>query len=193
MSSVNIPNKLTILRIILGIIVPILMLYGGFYTRVLAAILFIIAGATDYLDGWYARKYNLVTKLGKMLDPIADKIIILGCFFVFSSLTHLDVFSYWWVIPIFLREVLVTIIRFVFLSKDDPVVIAASGSGKVKTTLQFVTLPVVYFIFMFRYYGNIQPTLWVQLILYIMLFVSVMFTLQTGWSFFSKNWKYLSR
>ena len=191
MSSMNIPNKLSILRIVLGIIVPILMLYGDFYARVLAAFLFAIAGATDYLDGWYARKYNLVTKLGKLLDPIADKIIILACFFVFSSLTALDVYSYWWIIPIFLREVSITVIRFVFLSKDDSLVVAASWSGKIKTTMQFITIPVIYFIFMFRHYGHIQSALWVEIILYALLMVSVIFTLQSGWSFFSKNWKHL--
>ncbi len=187
----NVPNKLTILRIILGIIVPILMLYGDFNGRILAAILFVIAGVTDYLDGWYARKYNLITKLGKILDPIADKIIVIGCFFVLSSLTHLDVYSFWWIIPIFLREVLVTVIRFILLLKDHPLVMAASWSGKVKTTIQFMTLPLIYFVFMFRHYGNIQPALWVEFILYTMLIVTTVFTLQSGWSFFSKNWKYL--
>ena len=168
-----------------------LLLYGDLYSRILAAVLFVIAGVTDYLDGWYARKYNLVTKLGEILDPIADKIILLGCFFVLSSLTHLDAYSFWWVIPIFLREVLITLIRFVFLSKEKPLVMAASWSGKAKTTMQFMTLPVAYFIFMFRYYGNIQPAPWVEFILYALLIASVVFTLQSGWSFFSKNWKHL--
>ena len=168
------------------------MLYGDFNYRVLAAVLFFIAGLTDYIDGWYARKYNLVTKIGKILDPIADKIIILGGFFVFSSLTHLDVYSFWWVVPILLREVLVTVTRFIFLSKEQPLVSAASWSGKAKTTMQFLTLPFAYFIFMFCQYGNIiQPAPWALFILYIMLIASVGLTLQSGWSFFSKNWQHL--
>jgi CDP-diacylglycerol--glycerol-3-phosphate 3-phosphatidyltransferase len=168
-----------------------MLLYGDLYCRILAAVLFFIAGVTDYLDGWYARKYNLVTKLGKILDPVADKIIILSCFFIFSSLTHLNVYSFWWVIPILLREVLITVIRFVFLSKEKPLVMAASWSGKAKTTIQFMTLPVAYFIFMFRIYENIQPALWVEFVLYAFLIASVLLTLQSGWSFFSKNWKHL--
>ena len=167
------------------------MLYGDFNDRVLAAVLFFIAGLTDFLDGWYARKYNLVTKIGKILDPIADKIIILGGFFVFSSLTHLDVYSFWWVIPILLREVLVTVTRLVFLSKKKSLVSAATWSGKAKTTLQFVTMPVIYFFFMFCQYGNFEPAIWTTLILYTMLIASVGLTLQSGWSFFSKNWKHL--
>jgi len=188
---VNVPNVLTIIRIILGFIVPVLLLYGDLYSRIVAAFLFFIAGVTDYLDGWYARKYNLETKLGKILDPIADKIILLGCFFILSSLTRLDVYSFWWVIPIFLREVLITVIRLVFLSREKPLVVAASWSGKAKTTMQFITLPVAYFIFMFQYYGNIQPAAWVEFILYALLTASVAFTLQSGWSFFYKNWKHL--
>lgn len=157
----------------------------------LAAVLFIIAGATDYLDGWYARKYNLITKLGIILDPIADKIILLTCFIVLSSFTHLDVFSFWWVVPILLREVLITVIRFVFLSKKKPLVLGSSMSGKAKTTIQFMTVSLAYFIFMFRYYGNIQPAFWIEFILYALLIASLILTLQSGWSFFSKNWKHL--
>ncbi len=188
----NIPIILTILRVILGIIIPILMLNEDFNGRVLAAVLFIIAGATDFLDGWYARKYNLVTEFGKILDPIADKIIVLGSFIVLSSLTHLNVYSFWWVVPIFLREVLITVIRLIFLVKAQPIVSAATYSGKVKTTIQFITLPVAYFIFMFRYYGNMQFAPWADFVLYAMLTASVVFTLQSGWSFFSNNWKHLS-
>ncbi len=168
-----------------------MMAFTDFNGRVLAGFLFSIAGITDYLDGWYARKYNLVTKLGKIIDPIADKIIVLGGFFVFSSLTDLDMYSFWWIVPIFLREVLITVIRFVFLVKELPVDVAASWSGKVKTMLQFMTLPVIYFIFMFQHYGNLQAALWIDCILYGMLIISIIFALQSGWSFFSKNWKYM--
>lgn len=187
----NVPNILTIIRIILGFIVPVLVLYGDLYSRILAAVLFTIAGVTDYLDGWYARKYNLVTKLGKILDPIADKVILLSCFFVLSSLTHLDVYSFWWVIPIFLREVLITVVRFVFLTKEKPLVAAASWSGKAKTVMQFVTVPAAYFIFMFNFYADMPPAPWVSFIMNVLLVASVALTLQSGWNFFSKNWKHL--
>ena len=131
------------------------------------------------------------TKLGKILDPIADKIILLGCFFTLSSLTDLNVYSFWWIVPIFLREVLITVIRLVFLSREKPLVVAASWSGKAKTTMQFVTLPVAYFIFMFREYANLPPATWVEVVMCVLLAASVAFTLQSGWSFFSKNWKHL--
>ena len=187
----NVPNILTLLRIVLGFIVPVLLLYGDLTERIIAAVLFTIAGITDYLDGWYARKYNMETKLGKILDPIADKIILLGCFFTLSSLTDLNVYSFWWIVPIFLREVLITVIRLVFLSREKPLVVAASWSGKAKTTMQFVTLPVAYFIFMFREYANLAPATWVEVAMCVLLAASVAFTLQSGWSFFSKNWKHL--
>lgn len=187
----NFPNFLTVLRILLGFIVPVLLLYGDLQGRIIAAVLFAIAGLTDYLDGWYARKYNLVTKLGKILDPIADKIILLSCFFVFSSLTHLDVYSYWWVIPIFLREVLITVVRLVFLTKEKPLVMAASWSGKAKTIMQFITLPAAYFIFMFQHYELVQVKPWMEYLMMTLLIASVVFTLQSGSRFFYKNWKHL--
>lgn len=187
----SVPNQLTIVRIVLGAIVPFMMLYGGLYTRITAGVLFAFAGATDYLDGWYARKYNVVTKLGKILDPIADKVIILGAFIVFSSLTNLDLYSFWWIVPIFFREILITLIRFFFLSKDQPLVVAASWSGKLKTAVQFLAIPIIYLVFMFRQYGNLQPALWQDALMFGMLGIATFITLQSGWSFFSKNWRLL--
>ena len=99
----NVPNALTVFRIILGIIVPYLMWYGGVEERVFAAVLFGIAAFTDWLDGWYARRYNLITKIGKILDPIADKVLVLGSFVVLSDLRFEQMYSIWWIVPIFLR------------------------------------------------------------------------------------------
>ena len=141
----NIPNALTILRIILGVIVPYMMWIDDFNIRIWAAVLFAIAAFTDWLDGWYARRYNLVTKLGKILDPIADKIIVLSCFVVLSDVFFEEMYSIWWIVPIFLREVVITIYRLIFLLRKKPIVVAASWSGKAKTVMQMMTLPCAYF------------------------------------------------
>ena len=111
----NVPNALTFFRILLGFVVPYLMLQDDLTIRILAAILFAIASFTDWLDGWWARRYNLVTKLGKILDPIADKVITLSCFVVLSDLCFTQMYSIWWIVPIFLREVVITIYRLAFL------------------------------------------------------------------------------
>lgn len=188
----NLPNSLSLFRIVLGFIVPIMMVTDDFWLRVCAAILFAVAAFTDWFDGWYARRYNLVTKLGKILDPIADKIIVLGSFIVLSSATTINMYSIWWVIPIFVREVGITVYRLAFLLKEKPLVVPATWSGKAKTVTQMVTLPFAYFCFMLDYYPQGDPIgkpMVLYWIMYFMLIASVVFTLFSGYRFFEKNWK----
>lgn len=188
----NVPNTLTICRIILGIIVPYLMLTGTLETHIYAAILFAIASFSDWLDGWYARKYNLVTKLGKILDPIADKVIVLGSFVVLSDVCFEFMYSIWWVVPIFLREVVITIYRLIFLMRKKPIVVAASWSGKAKTVMQMVTLPCAYLYFMYITYLQPQNELYINIFwvfVHLMILASLAFTVGSGLRFFMKNWK----
>jgi CDP-diacylglycerol--glycerol-3-phosphate 3-phosphatidyltransferase len=191
----NVPNALTVLRIILGFIVPYMMITGDFNIRVWAAILFAIAAFTDWLDGWYARRYNLITQLGKILDPIADKIIVLGSFFAVSDVFFDNMYSIWWIIPIFLREVVITIYRLIFLLRKKPIVVAASWSGKAKTVMQMVTLPFAYFYLMLSLYPESDPvgTSMVLLIMWwlmhLMILASLALTVGSGLRFFIKNWK----
>jgi len=188
----NVPNSLTILRIILGFIVPYMMVNGDFNVRVWAAILFAIAAFTDWLDGWYARRYNLITKLGKILDPIADKIIVLGSFVALSNIFFDNMYSIWWIVPIFLREVVITIYRLIFLLRKKPIVVAASWSGKAKTVMQMVTLPFAYFYLMLSLYPKSDPVgtpviMW--WLMHLMILASLAFTVGSGLRFFMKNWK----
>jgi len=188
----NVPNALTVFRIILGFIVPFLMWKGDFNMRVLAAVLFAIAAFTDWLDGWYARRYNLITKLGKILDPIADKVIVLGSFVILSDVFFDDMYSIWWIVPIFLREVVITIYRLIFLMRKKPIVVAASWSGKAKTVMQMVTLPCAYFYLMFTLYPENDPIgthFIVWWLLHLMILASLALTVGSGLRFFMKNWK----
>lgn len=193
----NFPNILTTLRIILGFIVPFMLVYGDLTMRIVAAVLFGIAAFTDWLDGWYARKYNLITKFGQIADPIADKIIVLGTFFAFSDATRMDVYSVWWVIPILIREVVITLYRLSFLLRRKPVVVAAESLGKIKTVLQMVTLPFAYFYFMIDIYVYPEGPIgerWIILkyLLYAMLLASLYFTVHSGIEFFVKNWRLIT-
>ncbi len=188
----NIPNALTTFRIIIGLIIPWMILQGDFSIRVWAAVLFAIASFTDWLDGWYARRYNLITKLGKILDPIADKIIVLGSFIILSDLFLPNMYSIWWIVPIIAREIIITMYRFAFLLKKKPVVVAASWSGKAKTVMQMMTLPCAYFYFMFNTYPIDDPLgswFFVKWLLYGMLIMSLALTVGSGLVFFIKNWK----
>ncbi|MCD6544732.1 MAG: CDP-diacylglycerol--glycerol-3-phosphate 3-phosphatidyltransferase, partial [Flavobacteriaceae bacterium] len=139
----NVPNILTSLRIVIALIAPFYLINESLWIRVIAGILIFVAILTDWLDGWYARKYNKITNLGKILDPLADKALIIISFSVF---VYMDVLSVWWIVPIFIREIVITIYRFIFLSKN--IVVAATQSGKIKTVLQMVTLGIAYVLFM---------------------------------------------
>ncbi|SEN87596.1 CDP-diacylglycerol--glycerol-3-phosphate 3-phosphatidyltransferase [Cryobacterium sp. TMT1-3] len=136
-SNWNVPNLITVVRILLApVFIWMLLADNGAHEalRWAAAVLFIIAIATDGIDGMIARRHNLVTDLGKILDPIADKILTGGALVCLSILGELP----WWVtIVILVREIGITVFRFVML-RDR--VIPASRGGKLKTVSQSVSI-----------------------------------------------------
>ncbi|HZJ49030.1 MAG TPA: CDP-diacylglycerol--glycerol-3-phosphate 3-phosphatidyltransferase [Acidimicrobiia bacterium] len=136
-SNWNVPNAITVVRILLApLFIWMLLADGGAdgALRWAAAILFIVAIATDGIDGAIARRHNLVTNLGKLLDPIADKILTGGALVCLSILGELP----WWVTGVILvREIGITVFRFVML-RDR--VIPASRGGKLKTVAQSVAI-----------------------------------------------------
>ena len=145
----NLPNKLTVFRVIL--IVPfVVLLLGGFqqwgwfttlfsgilpYTDYIAVGIFIVASLTDLLDGKIARKYNLVTNFGKFMDPLADKLLVCSALI---CLIELNALPAWMVIVIISREFIIS--GFRLIASDNGVVIAASYWGKFKTTFQMVSV-----------------------------------------------------
>lgn len=188
----NFPNALTMLRTVLGFVVPFLVIADDLWYRIWAGGLFAVAAFSDWLDGWYARKYNLITKFGKILDPIADKVIVLGSFTALSSVTVLNMYSIWWIVPIFVREVVITVYRLLFLLQRKPEVVAAEWSGKAKTFMQMLTLPFAYFAFMFQHYLQWNPPA-MQWLLYLMLLGSLYLTMYSGIVFVIKNWHLILR
>jgi len=180
----NIPNFLSFLRILIALIAPFYLISENLEVRLIAGVFCTIAIATDWFDGWYARKYNQVTKLGKILDPIADKVLVLISFSVF---VYLDVVSIWWVIPIFIREIVVTGYRFLFLSKN--IVVAAVRSGKIKTVIQIVTLVIAYVFFITKYHFKEYFSEYFSHILWFALAVTLYLTVRSGIIFFKNNWK----
>jgi len=132
----NLPNKLTILRVIMiPFFVFFLLLEGGTNTtyRYIAAAVFIVASFTDMLDGNIARKYGLVTNFGKFMDPLADKLLVCSGLICFTALGQL---SAWVVILIISREFIISGFRLV--ASDSGIVIAASYWGKFKTVSQMI-------------------------------------------------------
>lgn len=136
-AGLNIPNKLTVVRVFLAPVFLALLIWP-FANHYLASLLvFIIASLTDWLDGWIARRRNIVTDFGKFLDPIADKLLTFSAFlgFIVNDLVWGAV---WVVFIVLLREFLVASIRL--LAAADGNVIAADHLGKVKTVGQMTAI-----------------------------------------------------
>lgn len=131
----NLPNKLTIFRVILipFFVFFLLAPYFNGYGNYIAVVIFIIASLTDFLDGKIARKYNLVTDFGKFMDPLADKMLVCSAMICLVESGQLPA---WIVIIIISREFIISGFRLV--ASDNGVVIAASYWGKFKTTFQML-------------------------------------------------------
>ena len=145
--KMNLPNKLAILRMVLVIPFVIFLSLALEYTdktgitmtmRVFAAIIFVGAAITDYYDGKIARKYNLITNLGKLLDPLADKILVISALVTLAKFNQI---SLWFVIIIIFRELLITGLRSIVAAEG--VVIAAESLGKWKTATQMIALTLI--------------------------------------------------
>ena len=128
----NLPNQLTMARIIMVPVVMALMLMGY---EIPALIVFAIASITDFLDGYIARKKNLVSSFGKIMDPLADKLLSFGALICFIQM---GIVSVWAPMIIIAREFFVTSMRVVAVSKGK--VIAASWWGKIKTNVQMFAI-----------------------------------------------------
>ncbi|MFB5660499.1 CDP-diacylglycerol--glycerol-3-phosphate 3-phosphatidyltransferase [Alteribacillus sp. HJP-4] len=183
----NLPNKITIARIAL---IPIFMVFmlvplplgeietsAGMFpvSHLIGFVLFVIAASTDWLDGYYARKLELVTNFGKFLDPLADKLLVTAALL---SLIEIEMLPAWMAIVILSREFAVTGIRLVAASSGE--VIAASGLGKWKTVFQMTALSVLLFY-------NLPFELWGIPAGMALMWIAVLLTIVSGVDYFMKN------
>lgn len=170
MGDINLPNVLTTLRILLVPVVLAGLLAGSPSGDVIAGVAFAVAAATDWLDGYYARTRDLITTFGKVMDPIADKLLIVGTLVALSSLGRMS----WWATGLVLaREFAVSALRYV---RKEEGVISASPYGKLKTVIQsFVLLIVIV----------AQPSVAVDALVWLMVAV----TLATGFDYFVNTGK----
>lgn len=178
----NLPNKLTIFRIIL---IPFLLVFILFdfipldiqIRRYIATLIFIVASATDALDGHIARKYNLITNFGKFMDPLADKLLVTSTMIALISMEDAIVpLKAWVVILIIAREFFMTGFRTIAMEKN--VVIAAGNSGKLKTIFQMFMI-----IFLLL---NINNIIFIY-ISYILIIISVFLTIYSLIEYITKN------
>ena len=185
-----IPNALTLLRCLISILLPILIVYGGETGAILSAPLLLLAGLSDYLDGFYARKYNVVSVFGKILDPIADKLLVIGVLLSLASENLLD--FYFGFIPsliIILREIFISGLRESVSSHNFN--LRVSVLAKWKTTIQLFACGSFLVWRMNEYFYNID---FLGFISYSLLWLASIITLITGFqyavtviNFFKKN------
>lgn len=165
--NVNLPNMLTALRLVLVVPFGIALLWDDGHSttaRIIATAIFVVASVTDYVDGYLARKRNLVTTFGKVADPIADKLLTGMALVGLSILGELP----WWVTFIILgREIAVTLLRFWVIHKG---VIPASRGGKAKTVAQIVAI--VLFL--------LPLTGWAETVAVVVMGIAVVLTVVTG-------------
>jgi CDP-diacylglycerol---glycerol-3-phosphate 3-phosphatidyltransferase len=171
MNNKNIPLSLTLFRIILTIPIVIFLSFRNETLNWLCVVLFYIASVTDYYDGFYARKLNAVTNLGKFLDPVADKILVSSVLVVLVFLQKVDI---WMVILFISRDTLIGGIRAA--ASADKVIIDAQATGKWKAALQMISIPLLMVNDLHLYF----PT---QKIGYSLLWFSVGLSLLSGWQY----------
>lgn len=176
----NAANLITVARILMApVFVALLLIDGGGdgVLRYVAGGLFILASATDGVDGFLARRRNLVTDAGKLLDPIADKVLTGGALVALSILAELP----WWVtIVILVREVGITVLRFVAL-RDH--VIPASILGKIKTWVQIIAISFA-IVPLWTFLGS-----WVHVLNAVLMTLAVIITLVSGAEYLWQAWR----
>ncbi|OYQ66594.1 CDP-diacylglycerol--glycerol-3-phosphate 3-phosphatidyltransferase [Aerococcus sp. 1KP-2016] len=183
----NLPNKLTVIRIIM---IPIFMIFVSIPTNgegsqvfgsewhwqyVIAAIIFAVASLTDWLDGYIARRDNLVTNFGKFADPLADKMLVATAFI---ALVGIGLAPAWLVSIIIIRELAVTGLRLLLVEKGT--VMAAGGAGKLKTFTQMLSI-------IFLLIGDFPFGFLPFPIGQILLYLALIFTIYSGVDYFVKN------
>jgi len=173
-----IPNILTMLRIVL---VPVFVWFFFFApvpnSLMWSAIIFVIAETTDYLDGKIARKYNVISNFGKVMDPLADKLLT-GAALIGITVPPFQLISIWAVIIIIFREVAVTVLRQVYVKKK--IYLPANNWGKIKTVTQMVGLT---FVFIYLALVNVENIAIYMLIYYYFWLVAII-TAFSGLNYF---------
>ena len=194
----NVPNKITVCRIILSIFLLILMVFplnkiGVSFPEIkisadfiidskylICGVIFLIESVTDYLDGHLARKYNLVTDLGKVMDAIADKILVNGVLILLATSGHISP-----IVPVVIvsRDIAVDSIKMVAGQKNGAV--AASKAGKFKTAFMLVGITLLFFYDLPFALINVYPSR-------VIIMIATVLSVLSGVQYYVKNKKYLA-
>ena len=189
----NLPNILTLSRMILTVGFIYCLTKAGPWAILLAILFFTCASLTDFYDGYFAKRWNLMSNFGKIMDPIADKFLTLAAFFIFA---RMHIVAEWMFYIILAREILVTVSRLFAMKKGK--YLAAEKAGKWKTVLQIVAITSILIFLMLREAGPLLPggnminhewlPFW-QLGINILMWLTVILTLLSGISYLWNNRK----
>lgn len=173
----NLPNTITLARIsVVPFLFFLLMSPGPFWSLVLAA-LFVLASITDFLDGFIARKYNLITTMGKFLDPLADKLIVNTAMILMIPIGRIDA---WIVVMIIMRDLIVDGIRSI--ASSEGIYIQASVLGKQKTLAQIIAVTAL--MIHYPFFG-----LDAHFVGTVVLYVALLLTIYSGLDYFVKFYR----
>ncbi len=195
----NVPNKITICRIVLSILLLVIMIFplnrigisfpeidvnGKFIIDskyLICGIIFLIASVTDFLDGYLARKYNLVTDFGKVLDAIADKLLVNGVLIILAVEGHISA-----IIPVVIvsRDIIVDSIKMVAGQKNGAV--GASNTGKVKTVFMLIGITLLLFYNLPFSLFNVYPAR-------VLIMIATILSIISGIEYYTKNKKFLTK
>ena len=184
-----IPNILTLFRSFAAIILPLIIIYGGEIGALIATPILILAGVSDYFDGFFARKYRVISNFGKILDPIADKLLVIGVIFALASENMLD--YYYSFIPallIVLREILISGLRESVSSHK--ISLTVTLLAKWKTTIQLIACGSF---LVWRSNNFFYNTEILGLISYILLWLAGVITFITGLQYITKIIKFFNK
>jgi CDP-diacylglycerol--glycerol-3-phosphate 3-phosphatidyltransferase len=191
MSSINLPNKLTLIRIGL---VPLFLAFlsvDSIYSHTLALVTFVAAAITDYYDGKIARERSLETDFGRLMDPLADKILISAAFIYFvGSYPHIPA---WIVTIIIAREFAVSGIRMLAASKGK--IVAADRTGKLKTISQLTVIIAILNVLVYHKLSEKLPAVsyweaikdWAKIGIYGLVFITLIMTVISGYNYLRAN------
>ena len=179
----HIPNILTVSRLLMIPLFLFFIISNREYSYHYALLIFILASITDALDGRFARKFNVESKFGEFLDPLADKILILSAFIVFLTIDLLgDAIKPWMVALIFFRDFLVTILRIVINSMGLSMI--TSRVAKLKTAFQLISIVII--LSSLSFYPNYSYN---NQIIKLLMITVTLFTVYTGIDYYLKNLK----
>ena len=201
----TVPNQITVARLVLSIVCFVFLALDSY---LIALVLFAIAAGTDWVDGYWARKYGQVTQVGRILDPFADKIIICGTFIFLAAVPPInsvaDSTAYqsateiaaWMAVVVVGREMLVTALRSFF--EDHGVDFSAQWAGKWKMVFQCAVVAAAmarlwYYDYESGSWGSVAPPLWTTLSLRALVWIAVLMTIYSGWGYVQNAFRMLTK